>query len=103
MNPSPPRSDEVKSSYRLRSAHDWLQLTSLMMAGEEVVLTSDLLMARDTLEALGDDEVMKPGQGQVSQMWGAETQNLLALSILLGLALVTNLSAAPVILFRRTR
>ena len=36
-------------------------------------------------------------------MWGAETQNLLALSILLGLALVTNLSAAPVILFRRTR
>ena len=76
-----------------------------MMAGEEVVLTSDLIMARDTLEALGDDEVMKTGQGQaqVSQMWGAETQNLLALSILLGLALVTNLSAAPVILFRRTR
>ena len=72
-----------------------------MMAGEEVVLSSDsdLLMARDTFEALESD----PDQGQVSQMWGAETQNLLALSILLGLALVTNLSAAPVILFRRTR
>ena len=72
-----------------------------MMAGEEVVLSSDsdLLMARDTFEALDGDQ----DQGQVSQMWGAETQNLLALSILLGLALVTNLSAAPVILFRRTR
>ena len=74
-----------------------------MMAGEEVVLSSDsdLLMARDTFEALDDDSMMDTGQ--VSQMWGAETQNLLALSILLGLALVTNLSAAPVILFRRTR
>ena len=72
-----------------------------MMAGEEVVLSSDsdLLMARDTFEALEGDQ----DQDQVSQMWGAETQNLLALSILLGLALVTNLSAAPVILFRRTR
>ena len=60
---------------------------------------SDLLMARDTFEALETDQ----DHGQVSQMWGAETQNLLALSILLGLALVTNLSAAPVILFRRTR
>lgn len=60
---------------------------------------SDLLMARDTFEALEGDQ----DQDQVSQMWGAETQNLLALSILLGLALVTNLSAAPVILFRRTR
>ena len=49
-----------------------------MMAGEEVVL-----MARDTFEA--------------------ETQNLLALAILLGLVLVPNLSAAPVILFWRTR
>ena len=74
-----------------------------MMAGEEVVLSSDsdLLMARDTFETLDDDSMMDTGQ--VSQMWGAETQNLLALSILLGLALVTNLSAAPVILFRRTR
>ena len=74
-----------------------------MMAGEEVVLSSDsdLLMARDTFEAL--ESAPDPDQGQVSQMWGAETQNLLALSILLGLALVTNLSAAPVILFRRTR
>ena len=72
-----------------------------MMAGEEVVLSSDsdLHMARDTFEALEGDQ----GQDQVSQMWGAETQNLLALSIMLGLALVTNLSAAPVILFRRTR
>lgn len=60
---------------------------------------SDLLMARDTFEALEGDQ----DQDQVSQMWGAETQNLLALSIMLGLALVTNLSAAPVILFRRTR
>ena len=72
-----------------------------MMAGEEVVLSSDLLMARDTFEALDDEAVMD--SGQVSHIWGAETQNLLALSILLGLALVTNLSAAPVILFRRTR
>ena len=80
----------------------WLpQIWHLMMAGEEVVLSSDsdLLMARDTFEALEGDQ----DQDQVSQMWGAETQNLLALSILLGLALVTNLSAAPVILFRRTR
>ena len=72
-----------------------------MMAGEEVVLSSDLLMARDTFETLDDEDVMDPGH--MSQIWGAETQNLLALSILLGLALVTNLSAAPVILFRRTR
>ena len=36
-------------------------------------------------------------------MWEAETQNVLTLSTLLGLALVTNLSAAPVILFGRTR
>ena len=69
------------------------------------MLSSDLLTARDTFEAHDGDAVMDTdqGQGQVSQMWGAETQNLLALSILLGLALVTNLSAAPVILFRRTR
>ena len=72
-----------------------------MMAGEEVVLSSDLLMARDTFETLDDEDVMDTGH--MSQIWGAETQNLLALSILLGLALVTNLSAAPVILFRRTR
>ena len=32
-----------------------------------------------------------------------DQQNVLALSLLLALALLTNLSAAPVILFRRTR
>ena len=32
-----------------------------------------------------------------------DQQNILALSLLLSLALITNLSAAPVILFRRTR
>ena len=32
-----------------------------------------------------------------------DPQNVLALSLLLSLALITNLSAAPVILFRRTR
>ena len=34
---------------------------------------------------------------------GGDQQNILALSLLLSLALITNLSAAPVILFRRTR
>ena len=36
-------------------------------------------------------------------MVAGQSQNILALSLLLGLALVTNLAAAPVILFRRTR
>ena len=38
-----------------------------------------------------------------NQVVAGQSQNILALSLLLGLALVTNLAAAPVILFRRTR
>ena len=68
-------------------------MSESVMSGEEVILsstsTASHLPAR--LEELELD------------VWAGQHQNILALSIMLALALLTNLSAAPVILFRRTR
>ena len=72
------------------------------MAGEEVVLSSSYTMSEDDTVDMYD-----PGPGgqvdTMSTVWAGQSQNILALSLLLCLALITNLSAAPVILFRRTR
>ena len=84
-----------------------------MMSGEEVKLSSDYYysatLSRDSIDDVYSDSEAGPGDTDdhgleiVSQVWGAESQNVLTLSLLLCLALLTNLSAAPVILFRRTR
>lgn len=72
-----------------------------MMQGEEVVLSSAHKMMETEeveLEYLDDSDLEN-----MSSVWQGSQQNILALSLLLCLALITNLSAAPVILFRRTR
>ena len=73
-----------------------------MSQGEEVVLSSSYPLDDQEKEQLlyeGD-----PGSvDSMSTVWAGQQQNILALSLLLCLALITNLSAAPVILFRRTR
>ena len=68
-------------------------MTERMAEGEEVILSSTSTSSR-LLPRLEDLEL---------EVWAGQQQNILALSIMLCLALLTNLSAAPVILFRRTR
>ena len=68
-----------------------------VIQGEEVVLSSAHRLMEDSME-----EAMMVGDS-MSEVWQGSQQNILALSILLCFALITNLSAAPVILFRRTR
>ena len=67
-------------------------MTQTQSQGEEVILSSSssshYLPVETELEL---------------DLWPDQQQNILALSIMLCLALITNLSAAPVILFRRTR
>ena len=70
-----------------------------VMQGEEVVLSSAHRLLEDTME---EQEALMMGDS-MSEVWQGSQQNILALSILLCFALITNLSAAPVILFRRTR
>ena len=66
-------------------------MTERLVDGEEVILSSTSPHVLPRLEDLELD------------VWAGQQQNILALSIMLSLALLTNLSAAPVILFRRTR
>lgn len=69
--------------------------------GEEVVLSSaSQTLSEAELSLLDYAEAVEDG---LDSVWAGQHQNILALSLLLCLALVTNLSAAPVILFRRTR
>ena len=70
-----------------------------VMQGEEVVLSSAHRLLEDTME---EQEALMMGDS-MSEVWQGSQQNIHALSILLCFALITNLSAAPVILFRRTR
>ena len=79
---------------------------STMSSGEEVVLSSNTVLDQDLhydYEDLKKNLMIYDEPKSVSQIWDGESQNVLVLSILLCLALITNLSAAPVILFRRTR
>ena len=70
--------------------------------GEEIVLSSaSKTMTEAELSLL--DNAYAVEEGRLDSVWAGQHQNILALSILLCLALLTNLSAAPVILFRRTR
>ena len=62
--------------------------------GEEVILSSS--SSSSSLHLPLDEELRL-------DLWADQQQNILALSVMLCLALITNLSAAPVILFRRTR
>ena len=48
------------------------------------------------------DDPILPDLGGIEQDYGSP-QNIAALALLLALALITNLSAFPVILFRRTK
>lgn len=82
------------------------------MEGEEVRLTSDYgLIEAEHGDYQSDftsdndyySDIEEEALSIVSQIWDGEAQNILTLSLLLSLALITNLSAAPVILFRRTR
>jgi len=70
------------------------------MAGiepEEISITENYLVPPSSLGAMEDDHpsLVPPSQGY--------QQNIIVLSILLSVALITNLPAFPVILFRRTR
>ena len=66
--------------------------------GEEIVLSSaSKTMTEAELSLLDYADAVE------DSVWAGQHQNILALSLLLCLALLTNLSAAPVILFRRTR
>ena len=65
--------------------------------GEEVVLSSQVLLPDEASQEAALEAL------EAHQLWAGDQQNVLALALLLCLALITNLSAAPVILFRRTR
>ena len=67
--------------------------------GEEVVLSS----ASQTMSEFSLLDYAEAVEDGLDSVWAGQHQNILALSLLLCLALITNLSAAPVILFRRTR
>ena len=75
---------------------------STMSSGEEVVLKSNTVLDPE-IHYEYEDIVIYDDPKSMPQIWNGESQNVLVLSILLCLALITNLSAAPVILFRRTR
>lgn len=74
-----------------------------MSYGEEVVLSEDVSLDLDSIDEYDNIVISDPDPESVSQIWDGEKQNVLALSVLLCLTLVTNFSALPVILFRRTR
>ena len=74
-----------------------------MSYGEEVVLSEDVSLDLDNIDQYDNIVLSDPDPESVSQIWDGEKQNVLALSVLLCLTLVTNFSALPVILFRRTR
>ena len=74
-----------------------------MSYGEEVVLSEDVSLDLDNIDGYDNILISDPDPESVSQIWDGEKQNVLALSVLLCLTLVTNFSALPVILFRRTR
>ena len=74
-----------------------------MSYGEEVVLSEDVSLDLDNIDEYDNILISDPDPESVSQIWDGEKQNVLALSVLLCLTLVTNFSALPVILFRRTR
>ena len=65
--------------------------------GDEIILSESLVPEDYQVPGDVDDPVplLPPSQGY--------HQNIIALSILLCVALITNLPAFPVILFRRTR
>ena len=74
-----------------------------MSYGEEVVLSEDVSLDLDNIDEYDNIVISDPDPESVSQIWDGEKQNVLALSVLLCLTLITNFSALPVILFRRTR
>ena len=91
-------------SYYMIIAEIWHIIDTLKMSyGEEVVLSEDVSLDLDNIDEYDNILISDPDPESVSQIWDGEKQNVLALSVLLCLTLVTNFSALPVILFRRTR
>ena len=70
---------------------------------EEVLLTEFPYPYEDIMPPTSLSETADPHLLDLSPTSYGSQQNVVVLSLLLALALITNLSAFPVILFRRTR